>query len=121
MKTIAEFLEVEEGEIFTMGVKDYKIENNVLLIDYRKNGMFEKSSLNINHLLTLTITKKPWFPRMGEGYFYPIFDGVIGYRNYTFVNDITDKNVLKTVGFFRTKEEAISKSKELGWFIEEEK
>jgi hypothetical protein len=93
----------------------YKIaENGNLLVRYG-NGKYLLSSAIYNDLINVNFEECEWMPKRGELYYFPSFSESTLYDT-DYWNGVEEEiNILRNVGIYRTKEEAIAKAKELGW------
>jgi len=93
----------------------YKIaESGNLLVKYGDNS-YILSNANYNELINLSFVEREWMPKREELYYFPSFSESTLYDT-DYWNGVEEEiNILRNVGVYRTKEEAIAKAKELGW------
>ena len=90
------------------------------LLYVKISGHYTDTRIPINHVLKSTFVKCEWMPIFGEVYYFPNFmsydiDDSSLYDSAIWEGIGFDIQVQRNVGIYRTKEEAIAKSKELGW------
>lgn len=111
--------ELQEGVEYWMTYKGegqlhkYRI-NKGLIEKYSEYYDWKKVGFAYNVVVEADFEPCEWEPKVGEVYYYPYFGRqlVVAGCWDGFISEIAIK---RNVGVYRTKEEAISKAKELGW------
>ena len=117
MEKVAEMLGVELGEKFVIEFASW---NPFTLT---KDGLFDNNEKEkyerLTELLTgrNTILRPPFQPKQWERYYYPSFEDERLYASHKWNNDTLDRMIQKNVGIYKTKLEAIERTKELGWNV----
>ena len=83
-------------------------------------GLLNKAGNPIQTIMPIlrgaeSFEKVPWEPKSGEVYFYPTPVWDDGINEVVYRGNNIDQNIIKRVGIYRTKEEALQKARELGW------
>jgi hypothetical protein len=96
------------------GSNKYKVENGVLLFYNVTYSIWMTSEKSYNEIVDADFEPCEWMPKIGDIYYYPNFTEQLVGASYWrgFKNELTIK---RNVGVYSTREEAITKSKELGW------
>jgi hypothetical protein len=83
-------------------------------------GLLNKAGNPIQTIMPLlrgaeSFEKVPWEPKDDEAYYYPLFSAYNWWSSSVWRNRPVDYQIKKTVGIYRTEEEALQKARELGW------
>lgn len=109
--------ELVEGVEYQCGDSTYRIAIDGFFEVKAPNSGWTECYVPYNTVIGMEFKECEFEPKGGDWYYFPNFQNPDGFSAYkwSYMSDETDARIKKTVGIYRTKEQAIEKARELGW------